>query len=600
MGIFTLLFSSPLAGIVFILMLLVTTSFIPYQVDRPSRGVPHVTYALIGLNCFIFLFTIFIANINLQADKIRGENAIKTLLADKGKAGEANPFAAIPAPQGNDQAARTMRQLMAQARKQQALQIAAKKATTKEGYEQMWQVEHSDYSYALDPHYSILNVFAYRASENSAFGKLLGIFGSMFLHGSFMHLIGNMIFLWTFGRAMEENLGSLLYAGAYLLAGIAATLLYHIITMQFTPNSAAVPLVGASGAIAGVLGFFALRFYRTPVNIFYIQPVTLIMVFLAAAIVGALGAFLLGIVGAIAGFFAVWIGFFLYMRKAAFGTFKLASAWAIGVWLAVFNILPAIMEMFSSKEGGGGTAYWAHVGGFLFGMGYGLLIGSKAEGGKEYLLEDAQKAYDIGDVPRAIECAENLLEREPNNGGAYEVLAKSYDRMKNEEMALDNYELAIEHLLLKGEREAAVGTYQSALHNHERFILSPDKQLAIGNQMAKDEDWQHAAETLVKIPYTFPDAPEGEMALLRSSQIYLEQLGQPEMTVQLLDYFAQRYPQSQWMPQVERAWKMAQYQLTAPEGGAAEMPAPVETPAQTSAIERPQAVLSSDIAPPKP
>lgn len=600
MGIFTLLFATPLAGIVFLLMLLVTTSFIPYQVDRPSRGTPHVTYALLGLNCFIFLFTIFISNVHLQADKIRGTKAIETLLAEKSKSGgETNPFASMPAPTGNDQAARTLRQLMAQARQQQALQLAAAKAKNKEGYEQMWQIQHANSSYVLDPHYSILNVFAYRASETSAIGKLLGLFGSMFLHGGFMHLIGNMIFLWTFGRAMEENLGSLLYAGAYLLAGIAATLLYHIITMQFTPNSAGVPLVGASGAIAGVLGFFALRFYRTPVNIFYIQPVTLIIVFVVAAIAAAIGGLLIGTLGAVAAFFGVWIAFFAYMRKAAFGTFKLASAWAIGVWLVVFNVLPAVVEMFSGKEGGGGTAYWAHVGGFLFGMGYGLLIGSKDEGGKEYLLEDAQKAYDGGDVPRAIEAAQNLLEREPNNGGAYEVIAKSYDRMKNEELALDNYELAVEHLLRKGEREAAVATYQHALHNHERFILSPDKQLAIGNQMAKDEDWQHAAETLVKIPYTFPDAPEGEMALLRSAQLYLEQLGQPQMTVQLLDYFAQRYPQSQWMPQVQRAWKMAQYQLNAPEETPSEMSAPVEAVPQTPS-NRPQAVLSSDISPPKP
>ena len=465
-----------------------------------------------------------------------------------------------------------MRQLMAQSRQQQALQIAAAKANNKEGYEQMWQIQHANSSYVLDPHYSILNVFAYRASEDSAFGKLLGLFGSMFLHGGFMHLIGNMVFLWCFGRAMEENLGSLLYAGAYLLAGIAATLLYHIITIKFTPNSAGVPLVGASGAIAGVLGFFALRFYRTPVNIFYIQPVTLIMVFIGAAILGAIGGLLLGTLGAVAGFFGVWIAFFTYMRKAAFGTFKLASAWAIGVWLLVFNIMPALVEAFSGREGGGGTAYWAHVGGFLFGMGYGLLIGSKAEGGKEYLLEDAQKAYEGGDVTRALEAAQNLLEREPNNGGAYEVMAKCYDRMKEEELALDNYELAVEHLLRKGERDAAVDTYNHALHNHERFILSPDKQLAIGNQMAKNEDWKNAAETLVKIPYTFPDAPEGEMALLRSSQIYLEQLGQPEMTVQLLDYFAQRYPQSEWMPQVQRAWKVAHYQNSGIDDGATQMP----------------------------
>jgi tetratricopeptide (TPR) repeat protein len=268
-------------------------------------------------------------------------------------------------------------------------------------------------------------------------------------------------------------------------------------------------------------------------------------------------------VGAIAAFFGTWIAFIIYARKLAIGTFRLAAAWVIGIWLLVFNIVPVIQEYVSGQQGG--VAIWAHIGGFLFGILYAGLIGSKEEGGREYLLEDAQKAYDKSDMKRAEEFANNLLQREPNNAGAYEVLAKAFDQQGNEEEALNNYELATDHYLRKGEREAAASVYLTALRKHELFILPPDKQLAVGNQMAKDGDWKNAAETLVKIPYTFPDAPECEISLLRCSQIYLEHLAQPEMTMQLLEYFVQRYPQSQWMPQVERAYRVAQYQVS---GGA--------------------------------
>jgi hypothetical protein len=107
--------------------------------------------------------------------------------------------------------------------------------------------------------------------------------------------------------------------------------------------------------------------------------------------------------------------------------------------------------------------------------------------------------------------------------------------------------------------------------------------------MAKNYSFKEAAETLVKIPYTFPDATEGEVALLRAAQIYLQYLSQPQTTVQLLQFFLQKYPESQWMPQVERAWKMAHHQLmTPPEPEVVEEP--VEVVPEEPAKIRPQAV----------
>jgi membrane associated rhomboid family serine protease/outer membrane protein assembly factor BamD (BamD/ComL family) len=574
---FSLLFSSPLAAILFLITLFFTTAFIPFKVDRPLRSIPYVTYGLIGTNVMIFLLTVFISNINLPADRIEGESIINKVLAEKKTPGS-DGAAAMPMPEGDSAGARQVRQLMMRMRKYEAMKVLSERPKTREGFNQLWKVSHADASYVMEPHYSVLNVWAYRPSEKSFGMKLLGIIGSMFLHGSIMHILGNMIYLWVFGRATEEILGSKVFLSAYLLCGLAAVLMFHATTMAFTPQSAAIPYLGASGAIAGVQGFFALRFYRTPVNIFYIQPISLVVVFILAVIAAVVGGLLLSTIGAVVAFFAVWAAFLIYARKLAFGTFKLAAAWVIGIWLLVFNILPAIKEFVGNEQGG--VALWAHIGGFLFGILYAGLIGSKEEGGREYLLEDAQKAYDNSDMTRAEEYANNLLQREPNNAGAYEVLAKSHDRLGNEDVALDNYELAIDHYLQKGERDAAVSAYLAALNKHERFILSPDKQLAVGNQMAKNSDWQNAADTLVKIPYTFPDAPESEMALLRSSQVYLEHLAQPQMTTQLLEYFVQRYPDSQWLPQVERAYRVAQYQMNAPQEQPGEMP--VETPAPNS------------------
>jgi membrane associated rhomboid family serine protease len=451
------------------------------------------------------------------------------------------------------------------ANQQIAMEEAFKEANDAEGYAKFWQIQHAYSQFAGDPHYSVLNIFAYRASNPT----LWGLLAAMFLHGSFMHLLGNMIFLWVFGRALEDTLGPSIFIGAYILCGIAATLMYHVMMMVFTPASAGLPSLGASGAIAGVLGLFALRFYRTPVRIVYVLPNVLAIVFFVGILAGLLGGFVLGLPGLLIGFFGTWVAFFIYARAWAWGTFKTASAWAIGAWLLVYNIIPGVMTL-TRDEKSGGTAYWAHIGGFIFGMLYALLIGSKGEGALEYALEDAHKAYDLGQMETAIERATNVLSREPNNAGAYEVMAKAYDQRGKENEALDNYEIAIQKQLQAGEREAAVNIYLHSLSRNPGFILEPKVQMALGSQMARMALYKEAAENLAKIPFTFPEAPEGELALLRSAQIYLEQLNEPDMASHLLHSLLERYPDTQWMQQVERGLRMAQFQMNPPEEGAAE------------------------------
>ncbi|HEX8551425.1 MAG TPA: rhomboid family intramembrane serine protease [Abditibacteriaceae bacterium] len=609
----------------------------PYNVDRPTRRVPYWTYGLIGINTFIFLMTVFIANLNLPTDRVTGVNLIqemtkndKTLGMDEAGAEEDEEEKTDAAAEGTDTAAEKQQLFSAPKLSQQlstdemgpqqgqfrrlfrprlyrqpasegdksatdneakkdedssasdeakqdienmmlliqqraAMEKAFKNANDAEGYTKFWQIEHAYSTFAGDPHYSVLNTFAYRASNPTPWGLLV----AMFLHGGFMHLLGNMLFLWVFGRALEDTLGPMIYVGAYVLCGIAATLMYHVMMMMFTPASAGLPSLGASGAIAGVLGLFALRFYRTPVRLFYVLPNVLIVVLIIGALLGAIGGFVLGLPGLLIGFFGTWVAFFMYARAWAWGTFKAASAWVIGAWLLIYNIYPGVMSL-TRDEKSGGTAYWAHIGGFMFGMLYALLIGSKGEGSLEYALEDAQKAYDSGQMEPAIERATNVLSREPNNAGAYEVLAKSYDGRGRESEALDNYEIAIQKYLQAGEREAAVNTYLHSLSKNPGFILDPKLQMALGSQMARMALYKESAENLAKIPFTYPEAPEGELALLRSAQVYLEHLNEPDMALHLLHTLLERYPDTQWMQQVERGMKMAQYQMNPPEEGFAE------------------------------
>jgi rhomboid family protein len=150
------------------------------------------------------------------------------------------------------------------------------------------------------------------------------VFTSMFMHGSWIHIIGNMLFLWIFGNNVEDAMGRVRFILFYLLAGIAATALQTFVTLQFADAAAAsVPNIGASGAIAGVLGAY--------------------LVLLPAASVVTLFT----------------LGFFFFVRE-------IPAIWFLGVWF-VFQLVEGGFSILQ-PQAGGGVAFFAHVGGFAIGL----------------------------------------------------------------------------------------------------------------------------------------------------------------------------------------------------------------------------------------
>ncbi len=150
---------------------------------------------------------------------------------------------------------------------------------------------------------------------------LLTIFTSMFMHGGWLHLIGNMLFLWIFGNNIEDSMGRTRFAAFYLLGGIVALFAQVLIDTEAT-----VPTVGASGAIAAVLGGYALLYP-------YARVLTV-----------------------------VFIVFF-------FTIIEIPALIMLGIWFFM-QFLPAFGQLALPEAGGegGGVAYFAHVGGFLFGL----------------------------------------------------------------------------------------------------------------------------------------------------------------------------------------------------------------------------------------
>lgn len=137
---------------------------------------------------------------------------------------------------------------------------------------------------------------------------------SMFMHAGWMHIIGNMLFLWIFGDNIEDTLGHIPFLIFYIVCGIAAALSHVLLNLDSN-----VPLVGASGAIAGVMGAYWLLFPRAKVDV-------------------------------------------LIMLVVFVRTFSIPAFIVLTLWLGM-----QVFSGYSASAEGGGVAYWAHFGGFVAG-----------------------------------------------------------------------------------------------------------------------------------------------------------------------------------------------------------------------------------------
>jgi membrane associated rhomboid family serine protease len=153
-------------------------------------------------------------------------------------------------------------------------------------------------------------------THQSRFPSVITLLTSIFIHGGFFHLAGNMLYLWIFGDNVESLMGHMRFFFFFILCGIIASFTHIIID----PNSK-IPMIGASGAISGVLGAYFVRFSRAKVH--------------------------------------VLIFFFFFIR-----VIRVSALFALGFWF----ILQILSGLGTLGTKGGGVAWFAHIGGFVVGM----------------------------------------------------------------------------------------------------------------------------------------------------------------------------------------------------------------------------------------
>ena len=296
---------------------------------------------------------------------------------------------------------------------------------------------------------SVYDLFVFEHGYKPGAPGLSDMLAAMFLHGGFMHLFGNMLFLWIYGDNVEHRLGPVKYLFWYLMTGVAATLFFSMLA----PGSL-VPMVGASGAISGVLGFYFWWFPRNVVRVLVLLfPIFVRVVEIPARIV-------------------------------------------LGVYLFIDNVLPMLI---AGGGGGGGVAHGAHIGGFVAGLAAAWVLSWREVDGtpREYRAEAREVSSPGGLVTRALQA------------GDMATAARAYFAMPAHQAQgalTPEQSLALGAWLAEnGHAQAAVTVYQRHVRQHPQGHGVAEAHVAAGaallghlNQPALA--YQHFADALQQQP----------------------------------------------------------------------------------------------------
>jgi membrane associated rhomboid family serine protease len=343
--------------------------FLPLGDEPNPRGVPIVTYGLIAVNVAVYLFI-------------------------------ALPLSAV-APDLNDPALAHYVAILAE-------QFSGQLSES----ELLRQVSAYD-----------LMVFSH--GFRPAQPDLVALLTSMFLHAGLMHLAGNMLFLWIYGDNVEHRLGPLRFLLAYLLTGVAATL-FH---MTFDARSE-LPLVGASGAISGVLGFYFIWFPHNRVRL--------------------------------------WIALFPFFMRVVHWPARMV----LGIYLFWDNVMPFLI---THGIGGGGVAYGAHIGGFLGGLGWAWWA-DRRKVDSDFVGDQHTKDHTVSSSTDEVA---GLLEQ-----GRFWDAAPAYFRLtadQSRHLLTPHHSIALADWLAKhGQSKAALAVYQRHVRDYPVGPLAAEAHLGAG------------------------------------------------------------------------------------------------------------------------
>ncbi len=334
------------------------------------------------------------------------------------------------------------------------------------------------------------------------------MFTSMFVHGDLFHLIFNMLFLWMVGCNIEDDWSWKVFLGLFLISGIAAVLMH----VAMFPKSS-IPLIGASGAIAGVMGAFMVRHYKTKIRFAWL----------------------------------IW----LFITRPFFGTFSIFAGIALPIWF-LLEIACA-----GGSVDAGGTAHWAHIGGFVFGAVVGtsmrfLGIEKKyvvpmVEESFEKLkmspaMKEANKMLEAGDAAGAMPLLLAAINEEPYNADAPLTIARLYYEKGHLDDATVMYNKAIEAMLRKQDTDVLLATIEELEEKDMLNILTEKNVYSCAAFCEGIPDYEKALKLFGQYINLFPKGKVRSKVIYRIHLIFKNKLQNARMAQSSLAFLKNEYP----------------------------------------------------------
>jgi membrane associated rhomboid family serine protease len=370
---------------------------------------------------------------------------------------------------------------------------------------------------------SILAQYAFVPTHPTAIAYLT----ANFLHTGWLHLLGNMWFLWLAGFILEDTWGRVIYPVFYLIAG-AAALQFHA---WFYPGSI-VPTLGASGAIAALMGAFLVRFPKIKIEM-------------------------------------IWLFGFLFRSYR----FKAYAYWLLPLWLLIEVFYGSLFGQMS------GVAHWAHVGGFLFGALAALVIQHtglehKANAAIEQKISwtadpaivQATQLMEQGKLDEAVSTLQKHVAAKPDSTGAFSLLQQLYWR-KNDLPAHRDVTLKLCQLHLKAQDGEA------AWENYQEFTSAGGERLPLPAwlELCRIAEAQQSYERAVieyeHLAEAYPAERQAVLALLSAGRISLKKLHRPSDALRFYNAAAASpVPHLDWESNIQAGIQEAEKLLVVPAG----------------------------------
>ncbi|MDI6784122.1 MAG: rhomboid family intramembrane serine protease, partial [bacterium] len=302
---------------------------------------------------------------------------------------------------------------------------------------------------------------------------ILTVFTSMFLHGDILHLAGNMLFLWIYGDNVEAKFGKVRFLLFYLASGVIG----HALQTVFSTNLQ-LPNIGASGAIAGILGAYLVLFPKANINF--------------------------------------WYFFFFYFRFYS-GKFKLPAWLVLGGWFTL-QLLSGYFGLTAKMEYAGGIAFFAHIGGFLCGLGVMLLFREIYRFQRARLLNPA-----IDDMQQ------NRF---------------SYD--SEQRKGIRGYQKAVKEVLLKQGTGEAVPLYEQFQSQYPDSAVDAETAFQLAESYCRRKEFEKALKTYKKMLVHYPHSEKADNALWCMAEVYRMHYNLLGKADQCLQIILDGYPLSEW------------------------------------------------------